>query len=285
MYIGAHISSARGIHTTTEQAAHLEINAMQIFTKNKRQWFAGKLKEDEIDEYLENIKVYSIEKVFSHASYLLNLASSDKIILEKSLKSFLDEINRAEILNLEGVVFHAGTYSDSNIKEALDICSESINTLIEATKRYKTKLIIETTTGQSKSIGSSFEEIQQIIEKVETKNRVGVCIDTANIFEAGYNIKTERGYKKTIDEFDKIIGLKNLLIIHLNDSAKPLGSKIDKYANLGEGLIGKDFFKNILNDKRLRKIPFILETPGNLEGYEKDLQYIKSLVKGVRLMF
>lgn len=285
MYIGAHVSIAGGIQNATERAAHLEINTMQIFTKNQRQWFSSKLKEDEIDEYLENVKVYDMRKVFSHASYLLNLSSNDKILLEKSQRSFLDEINRSEILNLIGVVFHPGTYAGRKIDEAIQICADSINMIIDNTRKYTSKLILETTAGQGKSLGYNFEQIRAIVDKVERKSRVGVCLDTSHIFAAGYNIRTDKGYKKTMDAFDDIIGFKHLDVIHLNNSAKPLGSRVDRHANLQSGMISKDFYHNILKDKQFKKIPFILETPGEMAGYQKDLEFVKKITHTSKHLF
>lgn len=285
MYIGAHLAIHGGIHNCAEHAAQLEINCMQIFTKNHRQWFSSKLKEDEIDEYLENVQVYDIKLVFSHASNLLNLSAMDKILLDKSQRSFLDEINRAEILNLVGVVFHPGTYYGNKIDDGIKTCAESLNFLIENTRRYNSKLIMELSHGAGKSLGFKFEQLAKIIELVENKKRIGICIDTAHAFEAGYNIKTTRGYAKMMEDFDDILGLEKLMLVHLNDTAKPCGSRVDKHANLGEGMIGKDLFYNILHDKRLKNMPFIIETPGDLEGYHKDLDFIKELMKNTKFQF
>jgi deoxyribonuclease IV len=295
MQIGAHINTLGGIQSATERAAQLEINCMQIFTKNQRQWFSAKLKEDEIDEYLENVQVYDIKTVFSHASTLLNLSTPDKILLDKSQRSFLDEINRAEILNLAGVVFHLGTYAGQRIDESIKIASESINMLIDNTRKYNSKLIIENIAGQGRSLGSTFEQIEKVIEGVELKSRIGVCLDTAHLFAAGYNIKPSRGYRKTMEEFDDIIGLNLLSLINLNDSGKGLGSRQDKHMNLGEGLLGKDFFHNILHDKKLKNIPFILEklknipfileTPGDMEGYHKDIEFVRKMLEVKRFFF
>ncbi len=279
MFIGAHLALAGGIQNCVEYAAQLEINSMQIFTKNHRQWFSSKLKEDEIDEYLENVQVYDIKMVFSHASSLLNLSAMDKILLDKSQRSFLDEINRAEILNLVGVVFHPGFYSGNKIDDSIKTCAESLNFLIDNTRRYNSKLVMETSAGNGRSLGFKFEQLAKIIELVENKKRVGICLDTAHVFSAGYNIKTARGYSKMMEEFNDVIGLEKLMLIHLNDAAKSCGSRIDKHANLGEGMIGKDFFYNILHDKKLKNIPFIIETPGDLEGYHKDLEFIRAMMK------
>ncbi len=282
MYIGARLAIPGGIHNCAEYAAQLEINAMQIFTKNQRQWFSSKLKEDEIDEYLENVQVYDIQRVFAHASYLLNLSAADKILLDKSQRSFLDEINRAEILNLVGVVFHPGTYSGNKIDDAIKTCAESLNFLIDNTRKYNSKLIIENSAGTGRSLGFNFEQINKIIELVDQKKRIGVCLDTAHLYAAGYNIKSGRGYMKVMEEFDNVIGFDKLMLIHLNDAAKPLGSRVDKHANLGAGTIGKDLFYNMLHDKRLKHVPFILETPGDMEGYHKDLDFIKEVLNTTR---
>jgi len=277
-YIGAHITAHGGIQNTIEFATHLELNVMQIYTKNPKQWFSSKLKEDEIDEYLENVKVFDIKKVFSHASCILNLSSYDKVILEKSRKSFLDEINRSEILNLEGVIFHPGSYTGKNIEDGLKICAESINFLLENTKRYKTRLIIENLSGEKKEICKTFEEIRTVIDEVTIPERIGFCLDTAHLFQAGYNIKNFRQYSKVMSDLEKIIGLEKLVVIHLNDSAKPLGSHIDRHANIGCGKIGEDFFYNILHDKRFLHIPFILETSSDISGYQKDLEKIHHIL-------
>jgi deoxyribonuclease-4 len=278
MYFGAHLTVSGGIQNTVEAATHLELNVMQIYTKNPRQWFSSKLKEDEIDEYLENVKVYDIKKIFSHASHLLNISSHDKAILEKSQRSFLDEINRAEILNLEGVIFHPGSFAGRHAPDGLKICSESINFLIENTRRYNTKLIIENMPGEGRQICRTFEEIRTVLDGVTEPRRVAFCLDTAHLFQAGYNVKTFRNYLKVMNELEKIIGFKHLSAIHLNDSAKPMGSRIDRHANICQGLMGRDFFYNLLHDKRLKHVPFILETPGDMAGYQKDLETVRAIV-------
>lgn len=279
MYLGAHLTASGGIQNTVEAATHLELNAMQIYTKNPRQWFSSKLKEDEIDEYLENVKVYDIRKIFAHASPLLNISSHDKAILEKSQRSFLDEINRAEILNLEGVVFHPGSYGGRNPADGLKVCAESLNFLIENTRRYNTKLILENLPGEGRQVCRTFEEVRTVLDLVGEPRRVGFCLDTAHLFAAGYNLKTYRAYMKMMSDLEKTVGLDRLCLIHLNDSAKPMGSRQDRHAGIGKGLIGREFFYNILHDRRLKQVPFILETADDIAGYEKDLETVRHILE------
>jgi deoxyribonuclease-4 len=254
---------------------------MQIFTKNNNRWFAKPLTEEEIDIYKSKLKISGIKFVVAHDCYLINLCAKDRLILKKSRVAFLDELERCERLGIQHLNFHPGSHGGSGEEQGIKLIVESLNIVHEKTKRFKVTSMLETTAGQGNAIGYTFEQLRKIIDLVDDKERMTVCIDTAHIFAAGYNIKNEANYDKVIKDFNDIIGLNRLKCLHINDSKKELGTRVDRHENIGKGFIGKEGFRNIMNDKRLEKVPKILETPktkGQLEDL-KNLKVLKSLIR------
>jgi len=274
---GAHMSISGGVPKSVERGASIDLSAMQIFTKNSNQWNAKPFSEEDVKTYRENISKSGIKYVASHDSYLINLASPDKTMYEKSLNAFLDEIERAGKLGIRNLVFHPGSHMGSGEDAGLGKVADAMNEAIERTAEYgDVVLTIETTAGQGTNLGYDFEHIAALIKKVDNKKRVGVCVDTCHIFAAGYELRNAEGYKKTFGEFDRIIGVDKIALFHVNDSKKDLGSRVDRHEHIGKGFIGLEAFRLLLGDKRFFKTPMIIETPKGKE-MEEDIENLKVL--------
>ncbi|MCX6149333.1 MAG: deoxyribonuclease IV [Ignavibacteriales bacterium] len=278
--LGAHTSIEGGVSKAVVLAKELQFNTMQIFTKNNNRWFAKPLSESEIASYKSLLNKSKINPDVAHDCYLINLCATDETILQKSRTSFTDELMRCEQLGIPYLNFHPGGHLGRGEEAGIKLIVESLNLAHSETKGFKVKSMLEATAGQGTSLGYKFEQLKEIIDLVDDKSRMCVCIDTAHIFAAGYDLRAPKDYNKTIKEFDDIIGLDLLKCIHMNDSKKDLGSRVDRHEHIGKGFIGLDGFKNIMNDKRLLSIPKILETPktkGQLEDLE-NLKILRSLI-------
>jgi len=274
--LGAHTSTQGGVSAAITLAEKLNFTAIQIFTKNNNQWKGKVLTQNEADEFKRKLAASSIKVVVSHDSYLINLCSSKPELLEKSRDAFIDELERCEMLGIPYLNFHPGAHGGMGEEEGIKLIAESLNLAHQKTKNYKVKSMLEATAGQGTAIGYTFEHLKKIIDLVDEKERMCVCIDTAHIFAAGYDIKDKKNYNRVIKDFDEIIGLDLLKCFHMNDSKKPLASRVDRHDHIGKGFIGLEGFTNIMNDKRLLHIPKILETPKGKEQLE-DLENIKTL--------
>lgn len=261
-YIGAHVSASGGVENAPVNAAAIGARAFALFTKNQRQWFSSPLTDENIIRFRENCRLHNFEawQILPHDSYLINLGHPGKEELAKSRAAFLDEMKRCELLGLDRLNFHPGSHLKLvSPEESLKIIAESINITLSKTKGVTA--VIENTAGQGSNLGHQFEQIRFIIDLVEDKSRVGVCLDTCHTFTSGYDIVTPEGYSETFRQFDQIIGFDCLRGIHLNDSMKPLGSHVDRHDSIGKGFLGLDVFKRIMNDPRFDNLPIILETP------------------------
>jgi deoxyribonuclease-4 len=274
--IGAHMSISGGVFNAPLSGQEVGCNTIQIFTKNNNQWKTKDLAAQEVRKFLENQEKTGIRPIVGHNSYLINLASPREDLRCRSLQAMLVELERAELLRLPYLVIHPGSHVGSGEKEGIGRIVSSINRLHRKTKGYRVMMLLETTAGQGSTIGYRFEQIAEIIEGVKDNWRLGVCYDTCHAFAAGYDIRTKRAYQATFREFDKIIGLSRLKVIHANDSKKDLDSRVDRHQHLGEGKIGLEGFRLLMNDERWEKIPKILETPKE-EGTEKDLKNLSTL--------
>jgi deoxyribonuclease-4 len=274
--LGAHTSTSGGVSKSVDLAEKFGFTAMQIFTKNNNRWFQKPLEKKEIEVFKTKLKNSKIKFVVSHDSYLINLCGTDKEILRKSRIAFLDELERCELLGIPHLNFHPGSHLGAGEEDGIKLIAESINIVHDKSKGYKVSSMLETTAGQGTAIGYRFEQLQKIIDLVEQKERMTVCIDTAHIFAAGYDLKDPIKFNKLIKAFDEIIGLDILKCFNLNDSKKELGSRVDRHEHIGNGFIGLEGFSNIMNDKRLKKIPKILETPKGKE-YLEDIENLKVL--------
>ena len=261
-YVGAHVSASGGVENAPVNAHAIGAKAFALFTKNQRQWFSKPLSGKSIALFYENCEKYGYEphQILPHDSYLINLGHPEKEPLEKSRTAFLDEMQRCEQLGLDRLNFHPGSHLKKIPEEVcLNTIAESINIALEKTTGVTA--VIENTAGQGTNLGFRFEQLAFIIDRVEDKSRVGVCIDTCHAYTSGYDIKTEAGFKKTFEDFDRIVGFRYLKGMHLNDSKKELGSRVDRHDSIGKGFIGLDAFRRIMNDPRFDDMPLILETP------------------------
>ena len=279
--LGAHTSTSGGVSKAVERAEKLGFTAMQIFTKNNNRWLAKPLDEKEICKFKLSMEHSNIKIVVAHDSYLINLCATNLVLLEKSRVAFIDELTRCEELGVPYLNFHPGFHTGRGEDEGLKVIAESINIANDKTKDFKVSSMLEITAGQGTALGYKFEHIAKIIELVEHKERMSVCIDTAHLFAAGYDFRTRETYYKTMQDFDRIIGLNKLKCFHMNDSKKELGSRVDRHEHIGNGFIGIEGFKHIMNDEKLLSIPKILETPKGKDQLEdiENLEVLKSLTK------
>ncbi len=278
-YVGAHVSASGGVYNAPINAMAIGAKAFALFTKNQRQWAAKELESKDIDRWFKELEKSGIQTkhILPHDSYLINLGHPEVEAREKSLDSFIHEIKRCEILKLDRLNFHPGSHLRKiSEEECLNNIADSMNRAIEITKDVK--LVIENTAGQGSNLGYKFEHLAYIIDKIEDKSRVGVCIDTCHMFTAGYDIRTREAYDKTWNLFDEIIGKKYLMGMHINDSKPDLGSRVDRHDSLGVGKIGWDAFKFIMNDDRMDDIPLVLETIDE-EIWAQEIKALYDLVK------
>ncbi len=276
--LGAHVSISGGVYNAIANGEKIGAAAIQIFSKNQTRWVAKPLSDEDAEKFKTAWQNSTIKEVVIHDSYLINLGSPKEETLQKSRVTFLDEIARAEKLGIGYLVFHPGSHLNSGEETGLQKIAESLNLIINQTPDYKVRLLLEVTAGQGTNLGYRFEQLSSIIEQVENKKRMGICLDTAHIFAAGYDIRTTETYQNTMAQFDSVLGLDNLFCIHLNDSKKELGSRVDRHNNIGGGFIGIEPFRMIVNDPRLVKVPKILETPGGEEEFMKNLALLKSFL-------
>lgn len=261
-YVGAHVSSSGGLQNAPLNAKAIGATAFALFTKNQRQWIAKEISDEEAAAFQNAMKEcgYTASQVLPHDSYLINLGSPDEEGLRKSRESFTEELRRCDRLGLSMLNFHPGSHlKQISVEECLDRVAESINMALDATKNVVA--VIENTAGQGSNVGFAFWHLQRIIEGVNDKSRVGVCIDTCHAFAAGYDLHDEYEWNKAWDELDNTVGIKYLRGMHLNDAKKPSGSKVDRHESIGKGEIGIDCFLRIMADPRFDGIPLILETP------------------------
>ena len=277
-FIGAHVSAAGGVENAPVNAHEIGAKAFALFTKNQRQWKAAPLKEESIELFKERCEEFgfNMDYVLPHDSYLINLGHPVEENLTKSRNAFLDEIQRCEQLGINRLNFHPGSHLNKiEIDACLDRIAESINIALDQTKGVTA--VIENTAGQGTNLGHTFEQLAHIIDKVEDKSRVGVCIDTAHTLAAGYEIRTEESYKDTFQSFDDIVGFKYLKGIHLNDSKKEVGTKVDRHDSIGVGVMGMTIFELMMKDSRFDKMPIILETPDQ-DIWAEEIKMLYKLV-------
>lgn len=259
-YIGAHVSASGGVENAPANALAIGADAFALFTKNQRQWVSAPLSEKSINLFKQRCEQGNLDAryILPHDSYLINLGSPDEEGLQKSRAAFFDEMSRCEQLGLQMLNFHPGSHLNKiSVEQCLDTIADSINMALERTSGVTA--VIENTAGQGSNVGNRFEHIRYIIDKVDDKSRVGVCIDTCHTYSAGYDIVGE--YDAVFEEFDKVIGFGYLRGVHLNDSKKLLASRVDRHDSLGDGTLGIDFFKRFMRDERFDNMPIILETP------------------------
>jgi deoxyribonuclease IV len=279
--LGAHTSIRGGVANAVDLAVSLNFNTMQIFTKNNNRWAAKPFTLDEVKGFRHKVEESGLKNIVAHDSYLINLCATDKDMLKKSVEAFVDELTRCELLGIPYLNFHPGAHCGAGEAEGIKIIAESINKAHEQTKDFEVSTMLELTAGQGSAVGYRFEHLQMIIDQIDESERMSVCIDTAHLFAAGYDFRTPETYKKTFKEFDDIVGLKKLKCFHINDSKKELGSRVDRHEHIGQGKIGLEGFRLLMNDKRFSGVPKILETPKGKEMLEdiENLKVLKSLIR------
>lgn len=278
-YIGAHVSAEGGVENAPINAHNIGANAFALFTKNQKRWEGTPLSSKSISQFKENCDKYGIlpEYILPHDSYLINLGHPEEEGLGKSRTAFLDEMRRCEQLGLIYLNFHPGSHlSKHSLDDCIRTIAESINITLDKTKGVSA--IIENTAGQGTNVGFSFVHLAQIIDQVEDKSRVGVCLDTCHTYSAGYDLKTEEGYRKTFEEFDAVVGANYLKAIHLNDTKKEFASRVDRHDSIGKGFLGIDFFKRFINDPRFDNMPIIMETPDDTI-WKEEIELLRSFIQ------
>lgn len=278
-YIGAHVSASGGVDNAPRNAAEIGATAFALFTKNQRQWAAPPLSEQQIEAFRAECERlgYTAAQILPHDSYLINLGHPEEEPLEKSRASFLHEMQRCEQLGLDRLNFHPGSHLKKiSEEESLRLVAESINIALDKTSGVTA--VIENTAGQGSNLGYAFWHLAYIIDRVEDKSRVGVCLDTCHSFAAGYDLSTEKGCDEVFAEFEREVGFQYLRGMHLNDAMKPLGSRVDRHSPLGEGYLGITPFRYIMQDSRFDNIPLILETPDE-ERWAEEIALLKSFAE------
>ena len=276
-YVGAHVSAEGGVSRAPEEAAMIGAKSFALFTRNPSRWKSPAITPDEADAFKENCARFGFtpDVILPHDSFLINLGAPDKQKLHLSREAFLDELRRCEQLGLTMLNFHPGSHLNQMEPEAcLALIAESINRALDKTTGVKA--VIETTAGQGSNLGHDFEHIASIIDKVEDKSRIGVCVDSCHTFAAGYDLSTPEGYEDTWRRFDSVIGLQYLSGMHINDSKKGLGSRVDRHELTGKGALGPTFFRLLMADPRMDNIPLILETP-DPEQWQEEIAWLYSL--------
>jgi deoxyribonuclease IV len=258
--LGAHMSVAGGLPFAIARAQIHQCETLQVFTKNASQWRARPLPPEEIAAFRRAAKASGITPIVAHASYLINIATTNPTLRAQSIASLGEEVDRAEALGLHGVVLHPGARMGTPVDQAISLCASALTQVLNERPRGTTMILLEHTAGQGSAMGASFEEIAGMIDGVKTNRRLGVCLDTCHLLASGYDLCTEDGYRAAFDTFDDLIGFDRLKVFHLNDSKKPCMSRVDRHEHIGKGCIGLEPFRRLLNDQRFDHLPMILET-------------------------
>ena len=276
LLLGAHMSIRGGVSMAIGRARSIHCTAMQIFVKNNMQWFARPLARDEIRSFLDHVQRGELSSIFGHANYLINLAATNPHFHANSIRALSEELTRADQLELPFLVLHPGAHIGAGEEAGLEKIVDSIDAVFRKIPQVKTKIALETTAGQGSCLGHRFEHLAHVIEKVREPERLRVCLDTAHLFAAGYDISSEYSTREILREFDRVVGLDRLAAIHLNDSKTARGSRVDRHEHIGKGRIGLGAFRLIMRNRRFRKIPKVLETPKG-KDLREDVMNLKTL--------
>ncbi|MBI3781433.1 MAG: deoxyribonuclease IV [candidate division NC10 bacterium] len=277
LLLGAHMSIAGGVNLAPLRGRQVGCRTIQLFTKSSNQWRAKPLPPEEIERFRANLQTTGIAPAAAHDSYLINLASTDPALHHKSMAAFLEELERAEALGIPYLVAHPGAHMGAGEEAGLRQVAISIRELLKRTRGYQVQAVLETTAGQGTSLGHRFEQIAAILDQIGLPERTGVCLDTCHVFAAGYDIRTPDGYAGVIREFDRIVGIAHLKVIHLNDSKRGLGCRVDRHEHIGKGAIGLEAFRCLVTDPCLRGLPMIIETPKDNDFVSADSRNLRTL--------
>ncbi len=274
------MSVAGGVSKALERGKSIGCETIQIFTRNNNRWVSKPIPPEEIRRFEEKVRETGIWPVFSHAAYLINLASPQEALWEKSIAAFIDELERAEALGLMGVVLHPGSHMGAGEEEGMRRVAAALDRCHEATGGYKTLTLLEITAGTGGHLGYRFEQLAEIRARVRHPERVGFCFDTCHAFAAGYDFRTREGYERMVEEMAEVLGVENVKAFHLNDSKHPLGARKDRHEHIGKGYIGLDGFRWLLNDPRFEAVPMVLETPKSKDMHEdvENLAVLRGLI-------
>ena len=278
MLLGAHVPTSGGVAMAPGNGRSIEATAIQIFTRSQRQWKAKPMSRQESGAFRRALGGSGVKAVLSHASYLINLSSVVPQFLALSRKTLAEELRRCHALGIPHAVVHPGAHMGAGDEQGLAAVARSLDDVLRRTRGSSAGPLLEITAGQGSCLGHRFEQVAEILARVKEPRRVGVCLDTCHLFAAGHDITTESGYEHTLERFDKVVGLRKLKAIHLNDSQKPLGSRVDRHAHIGEGFLGLATFARFLNDPRLARVPMVVETPGPIEVWKKEIALLRGLV-------
>ncbi|MDE2059997.1 MAG: deoxyribonuclease IV [candidate division NC10 bacterium] len=277
LLLGAHMSIAGGVDLAPLRGQQVGCRTIQLFTKSSNQWRARSLPSEEIDRFRTNLQAAAIAPTIAHGAYLINLASTDPVLHQRSMAACLEEIERAEALSIPYLVIHPGAHMGAGEEVGLRRVASSLRELLKRTKGYRVQVVLETTAGQGTTLGHRFEQIALLLNQIDLPERTGVCLDTCHLFAAGYDIRTSEGYDAVLREFDQVVGLSCLRVIHLNDSKKQLGCRVDRHEHIGKGTIGLEAFRCLITDSRLCEIPMIIETPKDGDFVKADRRNLKTL--------
>lgn len=278
MLLGAHVPTAGGVPQAPLNGRKVAATAIQIFTRNQRQWACKPLGGGEAAAFRAALRGSGVRAVLSHASYLINLASVVPDFLEKSRDALVEEIRRCHRLGIPHAIVHPGAHMGAGEKAGLDAVARSLDHVLRRTRGRDTTLLLEVTAGQGSCVGHTFEQLAGILDRVKEPERVGVCLDTCHLNASGYDIVSAEGYEETMDSFSRTVGLHKLKAIHLNDAKSARGSRLDRHERAGRGRLGLETFRRILNDPRLLGVPMVVETPGPLEEWKKEIELLRGLV-------
>jgi deoxyribonuclease-4 len=274
--LGAHMSIANGMHMAFQRGAQIGCATIQVFVKNNTQWIGTPLTPEDIRLFKKEQERTAINPVVAHAAYLINLCARDPHTLKRSRRALIDELQRCEALGITALIFHPGAHLGAGVEDGIKRIAESITLVHERTPDVHVLTTLECTAGQGTAVGYRFEHLRRIIDLVEESKRMAVCLDTCHVFAAGYNISTEEGWESTLREFDEIVGLERLVAVHVNDSRRECGARVDRHEHIGKGKIGLAAFRMLMNDPRLSAIPKILETPKSDDMHE-DVENMRVL--------
>ncbi len=280
LLLGAHMSIEGGVHTAFLRGVSIGCTVMQVFVKNNNRWNAPPTADEDIQSYKREEAKARVSPVIAHAAYLINLCATSADVLKKSRAALVDELRRCEAFGIKALVVHPGAHLGAGEGEGIKRIAESINAAHDETEKFKVLTALESTAGQGTTLGYRFEQLRAMIDLVEDGSRMAVCLDTCHLFAAGYDIGTQQGWDSTMNDFDSIVGMDRLVAIHVNDSKRERGSRVDRHEHIGKGKIGKEGFRALMHDVRLDDVPKILETPKSEDMHEdvENLNFLRSLV-------
>ena len=278
MRLGAHMSISGGVEKAVGRGQEVGCEAMQIFTKNSNQWKAKPLSAVEATAFRDACQAAGIGPVIAHSAYLINLAAPDEALYEKSIQACLDELQRCEMLGIPYLVVHPGAHMGTGEEQGLQRIAAAIDRIHRETRTRQAAMALEVTAGQGTTLASKFEHFAAILDQVDEPDRLGFCLDTCHLLAAGYDFRTRQGYDRMMDAWDDLVGIERIRVIHLNDSKKDLGSRVDRHEHIGQGYIGTTGFEFLLNDRRLAELPMVLETPKEDDADVRNLATLRRLI-------